>query len=420
MRGVKPPYVIRPGDPRAAGKMSLHQGGIIQTPLGEWWGYSMMDFNSVGRLTALSPVTWKDGWPYFGLPGNIGRTPRTWLKPKTREPQTVKVPYARDDDFAAAALKPVWQWNHVPVADGWSLSERQGYLTLHALPAASLWEARNTLTQRSIGPKSSPVTLLDANSMADGDVAGLALFNRPYAWVGLEKTAGKLAIVQFDEQSGRRTSRALDTNRVWLRADCDFLTERAVFSFSTDGQRFEGVGEPFTMVFQLTTFQGVRFALFAYNTTGRKGGAAGFDEFEVRQPHPRGLMRPIPYGKRVRLMSAGHDYGLAADGLRPTGGAALSLVVVDMSLGRVALKSHKQFLSIDAQGEASFTGSKPGDSESFQWIETPTGELVLLSLTSHRFLRIDPQSRKVDATSAGPRPDRSDGVSFEWRAVQSR
>ena len=31
----------------------------------------MMDYNSVGRLTCLSPITWQDGWPYFGLPGNL-------------------------------------------------------------------------------------------------------------------------------------------------------------------------------------------------------------------------------------------------------------------------------------------------------------------------------------------------------------
>ena len=45
------------------GRMSMHQGGIVQTPAGEWWGFSMMDHNSVGRLTCLSPVTWQDGWP---------------------------------------------------------------------------------------------------------------------------------------------------------------------------------------------------------------------------------------------------------------------------------------------------------------------------------------------------------------------
>jgi xylan 1,4-beta-xylosidase len=412
MRGVKPPYDIRPGDPRVAGKMSLHQGGIIQTPLGEWWGYSMMDYNSVGRLTALSPVTWKDGWPYFGLPGNLGRTPRTWVKPKTREIQPVVAPYERNDDFTAPALKPIWQWNHVPDPAAWSLAERTGHLTLHALPATSLWDARNTLTQRSIGPKSSPTTLLDTAGMAEGDIAGLALFNRPYAWIGVEKTAGKLSIVQFDEQTGRQTREALGVARVWLRAACDFLTEQAVFSYSTDGKDFKEIGAPFPMVFQLTTFQGVRYALFSYNQAGTKGGAARFDSFDVKQPHPRGLMRPIPYGKRVRLMSDGRDYGIAVDGSQPAAGAAASWLVVDRSLGRVAFQWRNRHLSIDDQGNASLTRAPPGDGETFQWIETPTGELVLLSLRSNRFLRIDPQSRKVDATSPGPRADRSDGVRF--------
>ncbi len=418
MRGLKPPYDIRPGDLRVPGKMSLHQGGIIQTPLGEWWGYSMMDFNSVGRLTALSPVTWKDGWPYFGLPGNLGRTPRTWVKPKTREHQPIATPYERNDDFATAALKPVWQWSHVPDPGAWSLAQRHGYLTLQALPATSLWDARNTLTQRSIGPVSSAATLLDASAMVDGDVAGLALFSRPYAWIGIEQTAGNKELVQFDEQTGTRIRRALKAARVWVRAECDFLTEQATFSYSTDGRNFEPIGVPFKMVFQLTTFQGVRYALFSYNHAGTRGGAASFDAFEVRQPHPQGLRRPIPYGKRVRLVSDGHDYGLAVVGSRPAAGAAASWLIVDMSLGRVAFKWGDRFLSIDHRGEASLTRAKPGEGESFQWIETPTGELVLLSVRSHRYLRLDAQSRKVDATSPGPRPDRSDGVRLEWRTEQ--
>jgi xylan 1,4-beta-xylosidase len=99
------PFVIRPGDPKRTGTISLHQGGIIQTPLGEWWGYSMIDYNSVGRLTALSPVTWKDGWPYFGLSGNLGRTPRTWVKPRTKDVQRATAPYVRNDDFFGAASR---------------------------------------------------------------------------------------------------------------------------------------------------------------------------------------------------------------------------------------------------------------------------------------------------------------------------
>ena len=77
-----PPFAVRAGNADAPGRNAIHQGGIVDTPAGEWWGFSMMDANSVGRLTALSPVTWSDGWPYFGLPKNLGRSPRIWVKPR--------------------------------------------------------------------------------------------------------------------------------------------------------------------------------------------------------------------------------------------------------------------------------------------------------------------------------------------------
>jgi beta-xylosidase len=414
MRGKAPPYDIRPGDPHALGRLSLHQGGVIQTSSGEWWGYSMMDYNSVGRLTALSPVTWKDGWPYFGLPGNLGRTPRTWVKPKTAVAQSVAVPYERDDDFSGSVLKPIWQWNHVPVDDAWSLSQRKGYLRLHALPATSLWDARNTLTQRSIGPRSSPSVLLDTAAMLDHDVAGLALFSRPYAWLGVQRAGDKRQLIQFDEQTGHKAILDLPSQRVWLRAECDFLTEQARFSYSLDGEHFVSFGEPFTMVFQLTTFQGVRYALFSYNTRGQRGGMADFDSFAVAQPAPRGLMRPIPYRERILLTAAGQSYGFGAGRAGLVAGKPAAIEIVDMQLGRVALKLGGSFVSVEGSGAVRLTSKAPGPAETFQWIETPTGELVLMSLRTHRFLRIDPKSRRIVADSPGPLPDGSDGVRWAW------
>ena len=79
-----PPFEITPPNPAERAQPDLHQGGIIDTVTGEWWGFSMQDHNSVGRLTSLSPVTWVDGWPYFGLPGNLTRTPSIWVKPEHR------------------------------------------------------------------------------------------------------------------------------------------------------------------------------------------------------------------------------------------------------------------------------------------------------------------------------------------------
>ncbi len=136
------------------GAVPLHQGGIVDLPNGEWWGFSMMDFRSVGRTTALSPVTWKDGWPYFGLPGNVGRSPRTWAKPAVGADAAPSAPYQRSDDFSRPRLQPVWQWNHNPVESKWSLSEKPGALRLHTLPASQFLWARNSLTQRVIGPVS--------------------------------------------------------------------------------------------------------------------------------------------------------------------------------------------------------------------------------------------------------------------------
>ncbi len=407
------PFVIRPGNPKLTGTLSLHQGGIIQTPLGEWWGFSMIDYNSVGRLTALSPITWKDGWPYFGLPGNLQRTPRTWVKPKTAQPQPVTVPYERNDDFSGPRLANVWQWNHVPVDSAWTLGD--GHLRLTALPATSLWDARNTLTQRSIGPRSSPVAVLDTSALRDGDVAGLALFNRPYAWIGVERVDGKTRIAQFDDLTESTQRRELDATKIWLRADCDFITERATFSYSVDGKNYLPLGEPFTMVFQLGTFQGIRYSLFAFNTAGGNGGTAAFDSFTVEQPHPRGLMRPIPFGQVVRFGSVGATHGLAVDGDALNAAAPTGLRVRDMKLGRVALEYKKKFLSIAADGSATLTRNAPGDAESFQWIETPNGDLVLMSLATHRFLRIDPATRRIVADSTGPLPDGSDGVRFAIR-----
>jgi beta-xylosidase len=61
-RNQNPPFEINPPDLSERLSLDLHQGGIIDTPSGEWWGFSMQDHNSVGRLTSLSPVTWVDGW----------------------------------------------------------------------------------------------------------------------------------------------------------------------------------------------------------------------------------------------------------------------------------------------------------------------------------------------------------------------
>jgi beta-xylosidase len=410
----RPSFKINPGNPQNAGHLSMHQGGVVNTAAGEWWGFSMMDFNSVGRLVCLSPVTWTNGWPCFGLPGNLGRTPRTWVKPNTGHTAKPSEPYQRNDDFSGPKLANVWQWNHVPDDAKWSFAERKGFLRLHSLPAADFWSARNTLTQRAIGPESIPTAELDASGMKPGDVAGLALLNHPYAWIGVSCETNGLTLQQYDETTGITNSMSLPGKRVRLQANCNFLTEKATFSYSIDGKKFQPFGAEFTMAFQLKTFQGVRYSLFHYNTGGAEGGYADFNSFTVAEPHPRGLMRPIPFGKTVAFSNTAEGSTVAIDG-------AKQFKVIDRGLGRVALQSGDKFVSAASAEEnsrVSLKSGKPGDSETFQWTETPYGDLILLSLSTHRHLRMEPGTGRIFADSPGPKPDRKDGVSLGWKAAE--
>jgi xylan 1,4-beta-xylosidase len=424
-RQQDPPFELNPPDSSARWSLDLHQGGIVETQSGEWWGFSMQDHNSVGRLTALSPVTWKDGWPYFGLPGNLGRTPSTWVKPNTGQVDPVAAPYDRNDDFSGPKLQPVWQWNHVPDDSKWSLTERPGYLRLHTLAATDFWWARNSLTQRAVGPESTATTELDGKALKAGDVAGLALLNSPYAWVGLRRGEGGFAIEHYSHLTGATVREPLTVPHVWLRVHCNFDTEHAQFSYSTDGQSFKPVGPEFITVFQLRTFQGVRYAVFAYNSAGAPGGQADFNGFTVNEPRPRGLTKPIPVSKAITLTDLGTGQALAVvDGtLQAVAGpaSATPFRVVDRGRGRVALQAKDgKYVSVAGEGrtgEVTLKAVTAGEAETFQWVDLHRGETLFLSLATNRYVVAPRTSGAVAADHPGPSPDRKDGSCFAWKAV---
>lgn len=47
---------------------------------------------------------------------------------------------------------------------------------------------------------------------------------------------------------------------------------------------FTNIGDSVLMPYQLKTFQGTRYALFAYNPKGKQGGYADFDNFLIDEP----------------------------------------------------------------------------------------------------------------------------------------
>jgi hypothetical protein len=244
--------------------------------------------------------------------------------------------------------------------------------------------------------------------MKPGDVAGLGLLNLPYAWIGVRRGDDGFVLEQLDQLTGETKRAPFRGPRVWLRAHCDFLTEKARFSWSADGKTFTPLGGEFVTIFQLKTFQGVRYALFHYNDRGAPGGFADFDHFTVAEPHPRGLMRPIPLGQTLSLQAFGGGPLLAV-------GGKTQFEVIDRGKGRVALRAGAGFVSVPSSGESRTVALRPGalgDTETFQWSENVYGDVMLLSLSTHRYLRVEARTGAVSADHPGPKPDRKDGSCF--------
>ena len=419
---------INPPDKNAVGCATIHQGGIVQLPNGDWWGVSMQDFHSIGRTVCLSPITWKNGWPFFGLESNLGRSPRTWTKPATGAQVKPHGPYKRSDDFSSNTMQRVWQWNHNPEESMWSLTK--GVLRLKTMPAKQLLWARNTLTQRVIGPVSTTTVELNASKLKDGDVAGLGNINIPCSWIGVVKDGKTTTLRCFDQHKNDTvdTPVTLNKGRVWLRFDGDFDNDKGYYSYSTDGTNFVRLGKDIMLGYQLTTFQGSRLSLFAFNKNGKNGGYADFDNFVVHEPLAD-RSKNIPLGKKVRLINLatnrpmtstrhGHLYDTRLEDKSP----ATHFLVIDKGEGRVALQTADgKYVCISGAGLTSDVRTTKDESkaELFMWQDMLRQECMLLSMSNHLYIGKDPKNgNPYDCEFKGADPARTNGAVFRWEEVE--
>lgn len=265
--------------------LGVAQGGLIDTPDGNWYAYLFRDFGSVGRIPYLVPVEWKDGWPVIGIDGKV--------------PEILNLPAGKglipgivnSDEFNRKKKEPalplVWQWNHNPDNKLWSVTARKGYLRLRTDRADTSFEmARNTLTQRTFGPVCSGATCLDISGMKEGDFAGLCLLQKKYGLAGVLIENGNSFIVMVNADTRRpvETERIpLNQKVIYLKTECDFRDreDKGYFFYSLDGTSWIPVGNQLRMEYTLMEhFMGYRFGLFYY-ATKNSGGHADFDYFHI-------------------------------------------------------------------------------------------------------------------------------------------
>ncbi len=259
----------------------IHQGALIETQTGEWWTILFVDSGPFGRFPSLQPVTWKDGWPMIGI---NGKAVTKYKKPNVGKKYPI-TNLPTSDEFNEKKLGMQWGWNHNPDSTKWSLTKKPGYLRLMT---ASLTQdfrmARNMLTQRLFAKHDQSIptiatTKMDVSKMKDGDIAGIAVFQDPYAYIAVKQKNGKQYMIMVN--NGKTIdSIFVNASTVYFRTLAYNATQKANFEYSIDNKTFKSLGNELMMRFNLKIFTGNKFCLFNYGTKV-SGGYVDFDWFRI-------------------------------------------------------------------------------------------------------------------------------------------
>lgn len=253
-----------------------HQGALVDTPAGDWWFFHFQSTEPMGRVVHLQPVRWVDEWPFIGVDqdsNGIGEPVRAWKKPFASEgasfPQT-------SDSFSSTSLGPQWQFNHNPADSFWSLTERKGWLTIHALKAAQLRNARNMFTQKVMGYSGEVTTELDVSKMAEGQRAGLFCLGNLFNGIGVVRENG-LSYLYLENNGVIEKKEIITTQKVMLRISLDDLKNEHLRSYSTNGESFSPCASAYAL--KTGSWKGIRVGLYSYNTLA-DAGVVHFNDFQ--------------------------------------------------------------------------------------------------------------------------------------------
>ncbi len=132
---------------------------------------------------------------------------------------------------------------------------------------------------------------IDASHIRVGDQCGFGTFGKYSGHIAVGRGRdGRLTLtmrVIEDQATSQKTDVRVDAQplsgeRLFLRTDMDFKTDRASVAYSSDGHDWRMLGGDFPLAFdwRTGTFQGQQYALFCYNS-GATGGWMDVDNFTL-------------------------------------------------------------------------------------------------------------------------------------------
>ena len=291
------------------------QGGIVDTPQGDWYAVLFQDYGAVGRIPILLPVTWKGEMPVFGSEGKVPDE----FEAAAARPEYVYAPLTADDDFTGGydavccrdgrrtvdaaydsfGFRSCWQFNHEPDLSLIERDRRNGrVIVTTGKLCESVLQARNMLTQRMKFPRCSAEITVDGSRLKEGDYAGLCALSGGYGFAALTKRGGRLWIVMRSrdgkdgspDPQGSHPAEEKEQEAVLIersvarfRAEADFAEGKDEIQFFYEsGDGFRPVGTAHKLYFRLDHFTGCRFGLFVYAGL-ETGGSASFEDFRIKE-----------------------------------------------------------------------------------------------------------------------------------------
>ena len=207
-----------------------HQGAWLDTQTGEDYFLHFQDVYAAGRIVHLQPVKWVNDWPIMGeqISGDTGQPVMTHKKPdigdegrkaiesfkKQNGLADIYAP-AVSDDFTGGKLGLQWQWN-ANHSDDWYELTGHG-IKLMALDKAvdtSIADVPNLLLQKWAAPQFAAVTEMSADSLDEGDIAGMVSLGVEYGAVALRLRNGEKEVAAISGTQTFKNEKAYSDDKI--------------------------------------------------------------------------------------------------------------------------------------------------------------------------------------------------------------
>jgi beta-xylosidase len=237
-----------------------HQGAWITTQTGEDWFINFQDKEAYGRIVHLQPLKWINDWPVIGSDEDgdgIGEPVSSYKKPDVGKTWPVVTP-PESDEFNDSETGLQWQWHANPSIKWGYMSGNMGYYRLNCIPkpdgCRNLWDIPNLMLQKFPAEEFTATAAITFNARFDGEETGMVIMGRDYQYISIIRSDSMLFVrvvrcTNADKGTEEETlqSTEIQSSKIYLRVkvERDALCR---FSFSTDGEKFNELGESFNAV----------------------------------------------------------------------------------------------------------------------------------------------------------------------------